>query len=244
MRLLAIIVAMAFASASVQAESVLRIAMTLADLPTTTGSPDQGTEGVRFMGYTLYDPLVGWDLSHADRPAVLRPMLATTYEIDPADPTRWIFHLRQGVRFHDGSAFNAAAVVWNLDKLLNRTSPQFDQAQSAQAVWRIPTVHSYAAIDDMTVEIRTDGPDALLLYSLSWILISSPKRWEQAHHDWAEVARSPAGTGPWILDSITPRQQGWSPAMVRFTKPTFWSAPPGFRPHAICGRRIMSGATA
>jgi ABC-type transport system substrate-binding protein len=101
--------------------------------------------------------------------------------------------------------------------LLNRTSPQFDQAQSAQAVWRIPTVHSYAAIDDMTVEIRTDGPDALLLYSLSWILISSPKRWEQAHHDWAEVARSPAGTGPWILDSITPRQQ----ATLR-RNPDYW----------------------
>ena len=40
-----------------------------------SGAPDQGTEGIRFMGYTLYDPLVMWDLSSATEPAKLVPGL-------------------------------------------------------------------------------------------------------------------------------------------------------------------------
>jgi len=56
-------------SAKAQQPSTLRIAMTLADIPATDGAPDQGTEGIRFMGYTMYDPLVAWDLSSATAPA-------------------------------------------------------------------------------------------------------------------------------------------------------------------------------
>src|SRR4029450_10773987 len=48
-----------------QPQQTLRIAMTVADIPATDGAPDQGTEGIRFMGYTLYDPLIIWDLSSA-----------------------------------------------------------------------------------------------------------------------------------------------------------------------------------
>ena len=86
--------------AQAQQPSTLRIAMTLADIPVTDGAPDQGTEGIRFMGYTLYDPLVAWDLSSATEPAKLVPGLATKWYQDPADPTKWIFELRQGVKFH------------------------------------------------------------------------------------------------------------------------------------------------
>jgi len=46
-------------------QAPLRIAMTLADIPLTDGAPDQGTEGLRFLGYTVYDPLIRWDLSSA-----------------------------------------------------------------------------------------------------------------------------------------------------------------------------------
>ena len=38
-------------------------------VPCADGAPDQGTEGIRFMGYTLYDPLIMWDLSSATEPA-------------------------------------------------------------------------------------------------------------------------------------------------------------------------------
>jgi len=42
---------------------VLRIGMTAADIPYTGGQPDQGFEGLRFIGFQLYDALVRWDLS-------------------------------------------------------------------------------------------------------------------------------------------------------------------------------------
>ena len=49
------------------AESVLTVAMTAGDIPTTTGNPDQGFEGFRFVGYNLYDGLALWDLSRSDK---------------------------------------------------------------------------------------------------------------------------------------------------------------------------------
>ncbi len=52
------------------ARSVLRIAMTAGDLPTTTGAPTQGLEGVRFVGYPIFEPLVAWTFgSRTGRPA-------------------------------------------------------------------------------------------------------------------------------------------------------------------------------
>jgi peptide/nickel transport system substrate-binding protein len=49
------------------AQGTLRIGMTASDIPLTTGQTDQGGEGMRFMGYTVYDGLINWDLSSAPR---------------------------------------------------------------------------------------------------------------------------------------------------------------------------------
>jgi hypothetical protein len=46
--------------------------------------------------------------------------LSTEWKVDEADKTKWTFKLRPGVTFHDGSAFNADAVVWNVDKVLKQ----------------------------------------------------------------------------------------------------------------------------
>jgi ABC-type transport system substrate-binding protein len=90
---------------------VLRIGMTAADIPYTAGQPDQGGEGYRFIGYQMYDALINWDLSQGDRLPDLVPGLAESWEVSKEDNTKWIFHLRRGVKFHDGSAFNADAVI-------------------------------------------------------------------------------------------------------------------------------------
>src|SRR5207245_5405820 len=96
-----------------QASGTLTVGMTAGDLPVTTGNPDQGFEGYRFVGYNLYDSLVLWDLSGAgDQAAEIRPGLATEWHIDEADSKRWIFTLRQGVKGHDGCPFTAADLVW------------------------------------------------------------------------------------------------------------------------------------
>ncbi len=145
-------------SAGAQTESVLRVAMTLGDIPLTTGQPSQGGEGQRFIGYTLYDGILNWDLSRGDVAAPLSPGLALSWEVDEATHTIWTFKLRPGVKFHDGSTFDADAVVWNLDKLMNRSSPQYDQAQATQAGTYYASIASYRAVDPMTVAITTKAP--------------------------------------------------------------------------------------
>ncbi len=191
------------------AQGTLRIGMTASDIPLTTGQTDNGGEGMRFMGYTVYDGLINWDLSSATNPSDLTPGLAQSWGLDPADATKthWIFHLRPNVVFHDGSAFSADSVVWNLDKLLKPTSPQFDQRQSAQGKTRIPAVATYRAIDPMTLEIVTKAPDATLPYQLSWIMMSSPGQWEKVGKSWDAFAKTPAGTGPWKLTSLVPHER-------------------------------------
>ena len=61
---------------SAMAETTLRIAMTAADIPTPTGLPNNGFEGMRFLGYPIFEGLVLWDLTRTDRLAALRPGLA------------------------------------------------------------------------------------------------------------------------------------------------------------------------
>ncbi|MGY2052635.1 ABC transporter substrate-binding protein [Methylobacterium sp. JK268] len=189
------------------AQGVLRIGMTASDIPLTTGQPDNGGEGMRFMGYTAYDALINWDLSSADKAADLTPGLATTWKVDPNDRTKWIFTLRDGVTFHDGSAFDAAAVIWNLDKILKSDSPQYDARQAAQGRVRIPTVTGYRAVDASTVEITTKTPDATFPYQISWILMSSPANWEKQGRSWDAVAKAPSGTGPWKITAFVPRER-------------------------------------
>src|SRR5579864_8237161 len=111
------------------AETVLRIGMTAADIPRTLGQPDQGYEGNRFTGLTMYDALTMWDLSSADKASAMIPGLATEWKVDDADKKKWIFKLRPGVTFHDGSPFNADAVVWNVEKVLKQDAVQFDPSQ-------------------------------------------------------------------------------------------------------------------
>ncbi len=53
------------------AESTLRIAMTAADVPTATGLPNNGFEGMRFLGYPVFEALVLWDLTRTDQLAGL-----------------------------------------------------------------------------------------------------------------------------------------------------------------------------
>jgi ABC-type transport system substrate-binding protein len=191
------------------AQGTLRIAMTAADIPLTTGQTDNGGEGQRFMGYTVYDALINWDLSSATKPSDLVPGLALSWGLDPADATKthWIFKLRPGVHFHDGSEFTADSAVWNFDKLLKTDSPQYDPRQSAQGKSRIPSVASYRAIDKLTLEIVTKSPDATLPYQIAWILMSSPANWEKLGKSWEAVAKSPSGTGPWKLANWVPRER-------------------------------------
>jgi peptide/nickel transport system substrate-binding protein len=188
-------------------EEVLRIAMTASDIPTATGVPNNGFEGLRFLGFPIFEGLVLWDLTRADRLAVLRPGLAETYEQATDDRRTWIFHLRHGVKFHDGTDFNADAVMWNMDRFFNNGSPQFDMAAFGIVRARLPTLNGYRKIDDYTVAITLRDPVSYLPYMLPSVMFTSPASFDKAGRDWGRVQTLPAaGTGPFRLTKVQPRE--------------------------------------
>jgi ABC-type transport system substrate-binding protein len=202
------------------AQSVVRIGMTAADIPKTVGQPDQGFEGNRFTGNTMYEGLTTWDLSSADKASVVIPGLATEWGVDEADKTKWIFKLRPGVKFHDGSDFDAAAVVWNVEKVLKQDALHFDVSQVGVTATRMPNLRSARAIDKTTVELTTAAPDALLSINLTNLYMASPAHWkklydatsatdpkEKAKQAWDAFARNASGTGPWKMDKFVPRER-------------------------------------
>ena len=210
-------------AASVQAqEKVMRIGMTAGDIPRTSGQPDQGFEGNRFTGIPMYDGLTQWDLSSATKPSVVIPDLALSWAVDAKDKTKWLFKLRPGVKFHDGSPFNADAVVWNVGKVLDKESPQYDPAQVGVTASRMPTLRSARKIDDLTVELTTSEPDSFLPINLTNLFMASPAQWakklaavpasvtekaDRSKAAWTAFAADAAGTGPFKPVKFVPRER-------------------------------------
>ena len=110
------------------------------------------------------------------------PWLVDTYE--NTSDTEWVFHLKQGVLFHDGSKMKAQDVVASLEHA--KTCPEVS--------FYAESVATCEAVDDYTVKITTDGPSATLLYDLchhgNAIL---PKALLDQGHDFGQ---EPIGAGP------------------------------------------------
>jgi ABC-type transport system substrate-binding protein len=194
------------AAAPAWAQGTLRIAMTATDVPTTTGVPNNGFEGVRFLGYTAFDALVNWDLTKREVLADIKPGLAESWSQNPGDPLKWTFKLRQGVTFHDGTPFNADAVIWNFDRSFKQDSKQFDAQGSAINRGRPNYLADggYKKVDDQTVEFTTTRPVSYFPYVLTTIFYVSPAAFEKAGN-WAEFAKAPIGTGPYKIENFKPR---------------------------------------
>ncbi|WP_375464695.1 ABC transporter substrate-binding protein [uncultured Methylobacterium sp.] len=205
--LAALTVTAALAAAPAAAESSLRIAMTATDVPTATGMPNNGFEGMRFLGYPIFEGLVSWDLTRTDRPAAIVPGLATRWEQDAGDKRVWIFHLRDGVAFHDGTPFDADAVIWNLDRYFKSDSPQFEAQGAGITRARVPILGSYRKIDARTVALTTTQDAAYFPYMAVYLLFTAPASFEKAGRDWAKVPAVPAaGTGPFKITRVSPRE--------------------------------------
>ena len=216
----AAVAAALFAGPAAAQEKVLRIAMTAADIPRTLGQPDQGFEGNRFTGIPMYDALTQWDLSKSDAPSVLIPGLALSWTTDAANKTKWVFKLRPGVKFHDGSDFNADAVVWNVQKVLDNAAVHFDASQVGVTASRMPTLRSARKIDNLTVELTTSEPDSFLPINLSNLFMASPAHWQKkfdaaagatpadkSKAAWTAFASDASGTGPFKMARFVPRER-------------------------------------
>ena len=187
--------------------ATLRVGMTASAVPLANGVPDQGAEGHRFMGITLYDHLVTWDLSSFEKPAVLRPGLASGWRVDPANQKRWIFTLREGVTFHDGKKLTAADVVFSFDRAFKNDAPHFDPRASAQARIRFPTLAAWHAEGERTFIIETTRVDSLVPFGCTWVGITHQGAWEAAGRDWDAYMNKAVGTGPWKLESFQVRER-------------------------------------
>jgi ABC-type transport system substrate-binding protein len=193
--------------------------MTATDIPKTHGQPDQAFEGNRLTGLTLYDALTAWDYETGTR---VMPMLATEWAVDPADKTQWVFKLRPGISFKDGTPFNADAVVWNVQKVLDKSAAHYDPSQVGWTAPRMPTLRSARKIDDMTVAFTTSEPDSFLAINLVNLFMASPAQW-QAKFDkvtadvtdpaqrsaaaWRAFNADPSGTGAFHLAKLVPRER-------------------------------------
>jgi len=131
-----------------------------------------------------------------------KPMLAESWE-HSEDGLTWTFHLRQGVKFQDGSDLNADAVIKSLDRTINL-------GIGAGYIWA--PVDTMEAPDPMTVvfTLKYAAHLELIAGSMfgSWIM--SPKAIEAAVNDPAYFEQGPgvnAGTGPYKLESYTPEKE-------------------------------------
>lgn len=178
------------------AAGVLTVAMTAGDLPVTTGNPDQGFEGFRFVGWNLYDALINWDLSKSDQASDIKPGLATEW--------------------HDGCDFTADDVVWNFERISNQKAPQFFTQQFALSRAYLTNFEGIAKVDDHTVAITTKFEESLFPYDMSYVLMISRCRAEALKLDWDAYAAHPSGTDP-TASRAPRRMSGWN---WRRTPPT------------------------
>lgn len=137
----------------------------------------------------VYDGLV----RYASGTLEVEPALAESWEISE-DGTVYTFTLRDGVRFHDGSAFDADAVVFNFERMLKEDHPYHNTGPFPLSFF-FSAVKSVEAVDPRTVRFTLNEPYAPFLSNLAYPtgLIVSPAAVMQ--HG-AEFGRNPSGTGP------------------------------------------------
>ena len=120
-----------------------------------------------------------------NRKGEVKPRLATDWEISP-DGRTFTFKLRKGVKFHDGTDFNAQAVKYNMDLWLKTPGNVLNNLKSVDIV------------DDYTVRLYFSEYDALIMYEISTeAYMASPTALEKNGAKWAET--NPVGTGPFKL---------------------------------------------
>jgi peptide/nickel transport system substrate-binding protein len=162
----------------------------------------------------VFDGLV----RYKDGTLEVEPALATDWTISD-DGTVYTFNLREGVTFHDGTPFNAEAVVFNFERMLNEDHPYHDTGPFPLAFF-FSAVESVEALDDTTVQFTLNAPYAPFLSNLAYPtgLIVSPASVEE-HGE--EVGRNPVGTGPFTFVEWRSNE-----AVVVEGNPDYWDGAP------------------
>jgi peptide/nickel transport system substrate-binding protein len=139
----------------------------------------------------------------------LKPSLAESWSGN-ADASVWTFKLRQGVKFNDGSAMEAADVVASLERVVNPKSG----SGALAALQGILSPGGTKAVDTYTVECTLDKPFAdfpYLVCQSSYNTVILPRNYA------GDFVKNPVGTGPFMLKSYNAKQKA-----VMVKNPTYW----------------------
>ncbi|PRY93057.1 peptide/nickel transport system substrate-binding protein [Hasllibacter halocynthiae] len=165
-----------------------------------TLDPHAQNEGpTHTLAHQIYEPLILRDMT-----GELQPALATDWAVSEEDPNVWVFNLRDGVTFHDGSEFTAEDVVFSFERAQSETSAMKELLNSIVEV---------RAVDDHTVEFVTDGPNPILPANFTNLFVMD-KGWTEengvtavqdiAAGETTYAATHANGTGPYVLESREP----------------------------------------
>jgi ABC-type transport system substrate-binding protein len=146
---------------------------------------DQTTTLMQNMADLLYDSFL-----YQDPEGKLHPRLATAYDVSP-DGLTYTIHLRKGVKFSDGSDFNADAAKAGWDNVLNPKT-------RVPLRFAVGMVKECVKIDDYTIQLKLKFAFAPLAPTMSMSLISpiSPAALKKYGED---IRQHPTGAGPYIL---------------------------------------------
>lgn len=145
------------------------------------------------------------------------PDLAVEWEANE-DATVWTFKLREGVSFHDGSAFDAADVVYSLNRVL-------DPELASPARSAVKMITDVEALDDMTVQITLDTPFAdMPLQLMDYRLRILPEGSGDI------IATTGIGTGPFMVETFD--AEGTT---VLVANPDYWEGAPGVAKMEVIG---------
>jgi len=137
----------------------------------------------------------------------IKPCLATSWEMSE-DGKETTFHLREGVKFHDGTDFNADAVVFAFARQYDTNHPYYQYGQWPYWGWVFGDIDKVEKIDDYTVKVVMKKINASIMTSLAMFTVNivSPANAEKYKED---AFKNPCGTGPfkfveWVkADHIT-----------------------------------------
>ena len=165
----------------------------------------------------------------------VEPLLATGWTVSD-DGTEYTFDLREGVTFHDGTQFNAEAVKFNFDRMLDENHPYHNTGPFPLSFF-FGAVQETTVVDDMTVKFKLNAPYAPFLSNLAYPtgLIVSPAAVMQ--HG-ADFGRNPSGTGPFKFAEWRSNE-----AVVVEKNGGYWGTPAGteavvFRPITDANTRV------